>query len=90
MRRSKEFILLSAQNLAAASELLRFAEKTLETIYSSLKEADWKWEYGKRMVLLFAEDDGGEGNWRPYRKAILNCWKAAKKANTPAPTDEQA
>ena len=57
VRCSKEFLLLSAQDLPAAGELLRFAETTLEKIYSSLKEAAWKWDNGKHVVLLFTEDD---------------------------------
>ena len=52
-----EFILLSAQALGDASQLLRFAQETLERIHSALKEAAWNWEHGKHVILLFTEDD---------------------------------
>lgn len=54
---SKEFLLVSTQDFGAASDLLCFAETTLEKIYSALKEAAWQWGHGKHVILLFAEDD---------------------------------
>jgi hypothetical protein len=57
VRCSDEFILLSALDLTVASDLLRFAEATLEKIYAALKEAAWRWEHGKHVLLLFTEDD---------------------------------
>src|SRR5262249_12426983 len=55
--RSTEFILLSTLDADARSRLLIFAEKTLRHIYESLQDAAWQWEYGKHVLLLFAERD---------------------------------
>src|SRR5579862_6395698 len=57
VRYSKEFILLSAQDLGTANELPRFTESTLAKIYSALKEAAWKSGHGKHVILLFTDDD---------------------------------
>lgn len=57
VRRSNEFILLSALEPAAAEALLLFAERTLERIYAALRDAAWQWAHGKHVVLLFAEED---------------------------------
>jgi hypothetical protein len=54
---SNEFILLSALPLAESEKLLIFAERTLEHIYATLKEATWQWGHGKHVVLLFGESD---------------------------------
>ena len=57
VRCSQEFILLSAQDLGNATELLRFTETTLEKIHSALKGAAWKSGHGKHVILLFTDDD---------------------------------
>ncbi|HWW01670.1 MAG TPA: hypothetical protein VNZ64_18370 [Candidatus Acidoferrum sp.] len=57
VRRSAEFILLSALEPAAAEGLLLFAERTLGRIYAALRDAAWQWGHGKHVVLLFTEDD---------------------------------
>jgi hypothetical protein len=57
LRCSDEFILLSALDTATAEQLLIFAERTLERIYSTLKDAAWQWGDGKHVVLLFADAD---------------------------------
>jgi hypothetical protein len=57
VRCSKEFILLSAIDLASASEFLSFAEKTLASIYKALRDAAWQWKQGKHVILLFTEED---------------------------------
>jgi hypothetical protein len=57
VRRSEEFILVSALEPAAADQLLIFAERTLEQLYALLNEAAWKSGFGPRVIFLFAEDD---------------------------------
>lgn len=32
----------------------------------------------------------GEGNWRPYRKAMVDCWKAYKEEGAQSKSDERA
>ena len=56
-RWSREFILLSALEPAAANALLAFAEETLEKIYGLLQDAAWRSGHGKHVIFLFAEDD---------------------------------
>lgn len=57
VRWSREFILLSALETAAADRFLAFAEETLEHIHAALKDAAWTSGQGKHVILLFAEDD---------------------------------
>jgi hypothetical protein len=54
---SNEFILVSALQTAAADQLLAFAEKTLEEINATLKDAAWRSGRGKHVILLFREED---------------------------------
>src|SRR6266404_1508980 len=54
---STEFILLSALDRAAANRILALAERILERISLALKDAVWKSEYGKHVILLFSEQD---------------------------------
>lgn len=56
-RRSDEFLLVSALELAGVDGFLRFAEESLAGISAALGEAAWKPKYGKHVVLLFAELD---------------------------------
>jgi hypothetical protein len=54
---SPEFILLSELDAATNDRILAYAEKTLERIYDALKDAAWRWGYGKHVILLFSDDD---------------------------------
>jgi hypothetical protein len=57
VRRSNNFVSVSALRFEAAEQLLMFAEQTLEQIYAVLQGAAWKPANGKRMMFLFAEED---------------------------------
>src|SRR5882672_4676168 len=57
VRWSKEFILVSAIEAAAADQFLAFAEGTLEHINATLKDAAWRSGQGKHVILLFADED---------------------------------
>jgi hypothetical protein len=54
---SPQFILLSALQENVSRDILTFAERTLDQIKERLQDAAWKPEYGKHVILLFAEDD---------------------------------
>jgi hypothetical protein len=56
-RWSRDFILLSDLEPAAADEFLAFAEGVLERIYGLLQDAAWRTGLGKHVIFLFAEDD---------------------------------
>src|SRR5207248_4761689 len=49
VRWSKEFILVSALDAAAADQFLAFAEGTLEHINATLKDAAWRSKHGKHV-----------------------------------------
>jgi len=57
VRWSKEFILVSALEAAAADQFLAFAQATLEHINATLKDAAWRAGHGKHVILLFADED---------------------------------
>ena len=57
VRWSKEFILVSVLEAAAADQFLAFAEATLEQLHAILKDAAWRSGYGKHVILLFSEED---------------------------------
>ena len=52
-----EFVLLSNLESAKADQLVSFANQTLDKINRWLKDAAWKWDHGKHVILLFAEED---------------------------------
>ena len=54
---SDQFLMVSALKQQTAREVLTMAENILAGIRSALGEAAWKPDYGKHVILLFAEDD---------------------------------
>src|SRR5215831_8544774 len=54
---SDEFLMVSALKPQTAREVLFMAENILAGIESALGEAAWKPDYGKHIILLFAEGD---------------------------------
>ena len=54
---SPQFILLTALDSKKSGEILVFAENTLDEICAGLKDAAWKPERGKHVILLFLEKD---------------------------------
>ncbi len=57
LRRSEQFLFLSALDPATAEGLLVFAERTLDRITTALRDAAWRSKLGKHVVLLFTEED---------------------------------
>jgi hypothetical protein len=54
---SPQFILLTALDAKQGGEILAFAESTLDQICAGLKDAAWKPERGKHVILLFQDED---------------------------------
>jgi hypothetical protein len=57
VHQSASFLCLSDSEPEATQTLLGYAESTLTSIRSILKEASWKGYYGKHVLLLFSDPD---------------------------------